>query len=157
MSGITTQVLWILELCYRWQKFCNKQMVFKRNWGSSLEQDIPVTANFGSNSFSLSMPAVISSSHESSGHQYHMPFFWKWENTTQQQDPRYYSILHISQENESVSPMEGRPYITKQFERCEAQTKNSGLRSRLTISEIKILTSIPLFTRLRKWTKATTY
>lgn len=56
MSGITTQVLCVLELCYRWQKFL-QQMVFKRKRGRGLEQDIPVTANFSSNSFSPSMPA----------------------------------------------------------------------------------------------------
>lgn len=42
-------------------------MVFKKKLGSGLEQDIPVTAHFPSNSFSPSVPVLISSGHESSG------------------------------------------------------------------------------------------
>lgn len=154
MSGITTQVLWILELCCKWQKFLQRTNGIQKKLGKWFRARYSCHCQlFFKQLFSINACTVISSGHESSGYQYHMPLFESGK-TTHQQDPRYYSILHPSQEHESLRPMEG---VRQPNNLRDLKCREKRVCSRWTVSEIEMLTSVPLLTRLRKWNKPTTY
>lgn len=97
MPGITTQVLGILGLCYRWQKFLQRTNGIQKKLGKWFRARYSCHCQLSFQQlFPINACMVISSGHESSGYWYHVPLFesGKTQLSSKIQDIiRYYTPL----------------------------------------------------------------